>query len=45
MKYFYIDINEDDNLGLQAVSLVDRPAIETDFLKFKDQKIDFSKDE
>ena len=45
MKYFYIDINEDDNLGLQAVSLVDRPAIEADFLKFKDQKIVFSKDE
>lgn len=36
MKYFYINIDNDENLGLQAVSLVDRPAIETDFLKFKD---------
>ncbi len=45
MKYFYIDINEDENLGLRAVSLVDRPAIETNFLRFKDQKIIFSKDE
>ena len=45
MKYFYINIDEDEKLGLQAVSLVDRPAIETDFLKFKDQKITFAKDE
>lgn len=39
MKYFYINIDDDENLGLQAVSLVDRPAIETNFLKFKSQKI------
>lgn len=45
MKYFYIDIDKDENLGLTAVSLVDRPAIETNFLKFKDQKICFAKDE
>ena len=45
MRYFYINIDDDMNLGLQAVSLVDRPAIDTDFLKFKDQKIVFSKDE
>lgn len=45
MRYFYINIDDDENLGLQAVSLVDRPAIETDFLKFKDQKIVFAKDE
>ena len=45
MRYFYINIDEDDNLGLQAVSLVDKPAIETDFLKFKDQKMVFAKDE
>lgn len=45
MKYFYINIDEDENLGLQAVSLVDRPAIETNFLKFKDQKMFFAKDE
>ena len=45
MRYFYINIDNDENLGLQAVSLVDRPAIETDFLKFKDQKMVFAKDE
>ena len=45
MKYFYINIDNDEKLGLKAVSLVDRPAIETNFLKFKDQKIVFSKDE
>ena len=45
MRYFYINIDDDENLGLQAVSLVDRPAIETDFLKFKDQKMVFAKDE
>lgn len=45
MKYFYINIDDDENLGLQAVSLVERPAIETNFLKFKDQKINFAKDE
>lgn len=45
MRYFYINIDEDENLGLQAVSIVDKPAIETDFLKFKDQKMIFAKDE
>lgn len=45
MKYFYINIDDNEELGLQAVSIVDRPAIEVDFLKFKDQKICFAKDE
>lgn len=45
MKYFYIDIDKDEKLGLKAVSLVDRPAVEANFLKFKDQKINFAKDE
>lgn len=45
MRYFYIDINGNEELGLQAVSIVDKPAIEVDFLKFKDQKICFAKDE
>lgn len=45
MKYFYIDINDNEELGLQAVSIVDKPAIEVDFLKFKDQKMSFAKDE
>lgn len=45
MRYFYINIDNDQNLGLQAISFVDRPAIETDFLKFKDQKMVFAKDE
>lgn len=45
MRYFYINIDDNEDLGLQAVSFVDRPAIETDFLKFKDQKIMFAKNE
>lgn len=45
MKYYYIDINDDMSLGLQAISLVDRPAIEQDFLLFKDEHICFAKDE
>lgn len=45
MKYFYINIDDSEELGLQAVSIVDRPAIEVEFLKFKDQKITFAKDE
>lgn len=45
MRYFYIDINDNEELGLQAVSIVDKPAIEVDFLKFKDQKICFAKNE
>lgn len=45
MKYFYININDDETLGLQAISLVDKPAIEQDFLLFKDEHICFAKDE
>lgn len=44
MKYFYININDDETLGLQAISLVDKPAIEQDFLLFKDEHICFAKD-
>ena len=44
MKYYYIDINDND-LGLQAISLVDKPAIEQDFLLFSDEHICFSKDD
>ena len=45
MKYFYIDINEDENLGLKAISLVDFPAIERNFMLFKDEQICFKKDD
>ena len=34
-KIFYIDINEDDNTGLDAISLVSTPAVEIDFLCFE----------
>lgn len=44
MKYYYIDIN-DNELGLQAISLVDKPAIEQDFLLFSDEHIYFAKDD
>lgn len=44
---YYIDINDEDETGLDAISLVQHPAIEVDFLCFnKDtKKIDFSADE
>lgn len=44
---YYIDINDEDETGLDAISLVQHPAIEVDFLCFnKDtEKIDFSADE
>lgn len=45
MKYYYINIDNNEDFGLKAVSLVDKPAIETNFLRFKDQKITFSKNE
>ena len=46
MKIFYVNINESEELGLQAVSLVDRPAIEKNFLCFKDEhKLMLSKNE
>ena len=44
MKYYYIDIN-DTELGLQAISLVDKPAIEQNFLLFSDEHICFAKDD
>lgn len=34
MKIFYIDINMDDELGVDAISLVTSPAVEKDFLCF-----------
>lgn len=45
MKYFYINIDENEELGLQAVSIVDKPAIEQDFLLFNDEHICFAKDD
>ena len=44
---YYIDINDEDETGLDAISLVQHPAFEVDFLCFnKDtKKIDFSADE
>lgn len=44
---FYIDINEADETGLDAISLVQHPAVEVDFLCFSEEtkEIDFSADE
>lgn len=44
---YYIDINDEDETGLDAISLVQHPAIEVDFLCFNEdtKKIDFSADE
>lgn len=40
MKYdvYRLKVNEDDDTGMKAMSLVDKPAIESDFLKFKKQE-------
>lgn len=44
---YYIDINDEDETGLDAISLVQHPTIEVDFLCFNEdaKKIDFSADE
>ena len=44
---YYIDINDEDETGLDAISLVQHPAVEVDFLCFNEdtEKIDFSADE
>ena len=44
---YYIDINDEDETGLDAISLVQHPAIGVDFLCFNEdtKKIDFSADE
>lgn len=38
MKVFYLDINFDDNSGMDAISLVEYPAVEINYLKFDDEK-------
>lgn len=44
---FYIDINDEDETGLDAISLVQHPAVGVDFLCFNEdtKEIDFSADE
>ena len=38
MKVYYIKIDENDNTGIDAISLVDFPAVQKNFLCFKDNK-------
>ena len=38
MKVFYIKINDDDITGIDAISLVDVPAVEKNFLCFSEEK-------
>ena len=38
MKIFNIVINEDDNTGMDTISLVSSPAVGVNFLKFEEQK-------
>lgn len=38
MKIFNILINEDDNTGMDTISLVSQPAVGVNFLKFEEQK-------
>lgn len=47
LPIYNIDINDEDETGLDAISLVQHPAIEVDFLCFNEdvKKIDFSADE
>lgn len=47
MKLFYIDINNDDE-GIDYISLVDKPAVEHNFLKFaknEEKKLQFADEE
>ena len=43
MKIYRVTINEDDKLGMDAISLVEYPAVEVDFLAFSNEKMDFTK--
>lgn len=36
-KVFYIHINDDDNTGMNAISLVENPAVQYDFLCFSEE--------
>lgn len=38
MKVFYIRVNDDVNIGIDAISLVDMPAVEKNFLCFSEEK-------
>ena len=38
MKVFYIRVNDDVNIGINAISLVDMPAVEKNFLCFSEEK-------
>lgn len=44
LPVYYISIDGDDDLGMKAISIVDDPAIERDFICYK-KEIVFSKDE
>lgn len=44
MKIYKIKIDDDERLGMDAISLVEFPAVEVNFLAFsKEQKMDFTK--
>ena len=38
MRIFYAKINNDEKLGLQTISFVDKPAVETSFLCFENEE-------
>ena len=38
MKVFYIRVNDEDITGIDAISLVDMPAVEKNFLCFSEEK-------
>ena len=43
MKIFKVTIDDDEQLGMDAISLVEFPAVEVDFLAFNKERIDFTK--
>lgn len=42
MKIYKVTINDSDELGMDAISLVEFPAVEVDFLTFNKEQMDFT---
>lgn len=43
MKIFKVTIDDDEKLGMDAISLVEFPAVEVDFLAFNKEKVELTK--
>lgn len=42
MKIYKVTIDDDEQLGMDAISLVESPAVEVDFLAFNEQKLELT---